>query len=239
MTATRAGSPLGSPFRVKFARISDPGLMSRGEEKSIDFLVNVTSTALQLQLKSEAKDMCVKEWVKHGGLDGTLTCVLCGSTPVTYKDGLGAGHRDCEGDCYTCGLDFYTSKGSERTGRTVTLCEFCYEGEWTHFGRRVFEVVKPAQLYLVDCAESIIWSYQQYDGDMFRNALGRGVEMVRRGIRWASVGEEASVTVESALRGRILEQSFDLGEFAGAYRRRLREEGGFVGRKGSGDPHLV
>ena len=237
---------LSSPFfRAKFARITDPGLMFCGEEKTVDFLVNMTSSALRLQLKTEANDMCVQEWAKRGGLDGTLVCALCDSTPITYREGFWSGHLDCalehHDGCY-CNLDFYTSKPSKRTGRTLTLCEFCYEGEWTRFGRQVFEVVRPVQLYLLECAESVVWSNQQYDGDMVRAALGRGLEMVRHGIHWASTGKGALVTAEGMLRGRILEESFGVGEFAGAYRRRLREVGGLVGvgkNKGLGEPLLV
>ena len=240
MTATRAGSPLGSPLRAKFGRITDPGLMFRGEEKTIDFLVNMTSSALRLELRAKAKEKCAQEWSRRGGLDGTLVCALCDSTPITYREGFRSGHLDCalhRDGCY-CNLDFYTSRISEKTGRTLTLCEFCFEGEWTRFGRQIFEVVRPVQLYLVDCAESIVWS-----GNMVRVALGRGIEMVRRGIHWASTGEGALVTAERLLRGRVLEETFGAGEFGGtAYRRRLKEAGGLVsvGRNGGlGEPLLV
>jgi hypothetical protein len=182
MTAARAGSPLCSPFRAKFARVSDPGLMSSGERKAIDFLASMTAKDLRSQLRLEAKDMCAKEWRKRGGLDGTLVCALCDSTPATYRKESFPRH-DCAhlDGCYGCDLDFYTSDVSERTGRTLTLCEFCYEGKWTRFGRQAFEVVRLAQLSLVGCAESIIWSFEQHGGVMLSNALARGsVEETRR-----------------------------------------------------------
>ena len=45
----------------------------------------------------------------------------------------------------TLDLDFYTVTTSKKTRRSLTLCEFCYEGEWTRFGRRVLEVVRRAR----------------------------------------------------------------------------------------------
>ena len=242
MTATRAGSPLGSPFRAKFARVTDPGLMSSGERKTIDYLVSVASRDLRARLRMDANAKCAEEWQKRGGLDGTLVCSLCDITPVTYRAERYPRHQDCEvrDGCSACDLDFYSSAVSKRTGRTLTLCEFCYEGEWTRFGRRVFEVVKVSHLFLVGCAESLIWAYEGYGGRVLSNALGRGVEMIRRSVYWASSSDEASVSLESVLRVRILEDAFAPTEFTRACRHRLREEEGLVvGRKGPGEPDLV
>ena len=34
----------------------------------------------------EAKHRHVDEWAKQGGIDGTLVCALCDSTPITFKE---------------------------------------------------------------------------------------------------------------------------------------------------------
>ena len=68
MTASRSGSPLlRSPLRVKCARVTDPGLMS-AELESVDFLVDIASSALQLDLQAAAARMRAEEWVKRGGV---------------------------------------------------------------------------------------------------------------------------------------------------------------------------
>jgi len=232
MTAARAGSPLCSPFRVKNARVTDSdGLISCG--RTADFLVKTAAAALRLDVQSEAKRMCVTEWGKRGGLDGTLICALCDFTPITYRAENFPRHGSCRsGDgCYSCNLDFYTSRVCERTGKTVTLCEFCYEGEWTRFGRRAFEVVRPVKLFLVDCAESLVWGYEAFGGHMLRDALRQGIEMVRYRVPWDSLVDES---LENELRGLVLEGAFS-DAFDAPCRRRLREEGGCVGKsRGSG-----
>jgi hypothetical protein len=214
MTAARAGSPLCSPFRVKNARVTDSdGLISCG--RTADFLVKTAAAALRLDVQSEAKRMCVTEWGKRGGLDGTLICALCDFTPITYRAENFPRHGSCRsGDgCYSCNLDFYTSRVCERTGKTVTLCEFCYEGEWTRFGRRAFEVVRPVKLFLVDCAESLVWGYEAFGGHMLRDALRQGIEMVRYRVPWDSLVDES---LENELRGLVLE-----GAFSDYYKYRL------------------
>jgi hypothetical protein len=116
------------------------------------------------------------------------------------------------------------------------LCEFCYEGKWTRFRRRVFEVVRLAQLSLVGCAESVVWSFEHHGGVMLSNALARGVEMAQRRISWASSGCEASESLESFLRARVLEKAFEPAEFGRACRRLLREgEGLIVGKEKSAE----
>ena len=37
---------------------------------------------------------------------------------------------------------------------SLTLCKFCYEGEWTCFRRRVFEVVRQAKFSFIKCLPS-------------------------------------------------------------------------------------
>jgi hypothetical protein len=94
----------------------------------------------------KAKFMCVKEWVSVGGLDGTLMCVLCDSTPSHIQGqfrGWSSGLQ--RAIVIPVVLTFIQSKVSERTGRSFVTLYGYYEGEWTHFGRQ-FEVVKPAQL---------------------------------------------------------------------------------------------
>ena len=173
-----------------------------------------------------------------GGSDGSLVCALCDVTPVSYSRATGfpthVGRCEFGGSCYHCDLDFYTV---EKGGRAISLCENCFEGEWTRVGLRVFEVVRPCKLFLVDCDESLIWGRGLSDGGaMFNQALGQGLRMVRQGLAWAS-----SLSGDMDLRGRILEKCFSFsGGFDIACRRRLREEGGLVGRsEGSGGPSLV
>ena len=68
MTASRSGSPLlRFPLRVKCARVTNPGLMS-AELESVDFLIDIASSALQLDLQAAAAHMRAEEWVKRGGL---------------------------------------------------------------------------------------------------------------------------------------------------------------------------
>jgi hypothetical protein len=241
MTAARSGSPLlCSPQRVKCARLTDPGYLSCSEFKGVDFLVTAASGALRLELQEEGKRMRVGEWAKRGGF-GALACALCDSTPASHRACFPL-HRGCEfrEGCHGCDLDFY-SVFSEKTGRTLTLCEFCFQGEWTRFGRRVFEVVRPAQLFLVDCAESLIWRCEQFGGRMLRDALGQGFRMVQSSMPWADdidIGEWAE---NPLLRGRVLGEAFS-DEFDAPHRRRLKEEGGVLvgGRsEGPGDPSLV
>ena len=52
MTASRAGSPtlLHSPLCAKCARLTESGLMSSAELESVEFLADIASTALQLDL---------------------------------------------------------------------------------------------------------------------------------------------------------------------------------------------
>jgi hypothetical protein len=151
--------------------------MSSGERETIDFLASMTAKDLRSRLRLEAKDACAKEWKRRSGFDGALVGALCDSTRKEKFP-----HHDCArlDGCCGCDLDFHASDVSERTGRTLTLCEFCHEGKWTRFGRRVFEVVRLAQLSLAGCAESIIWSLEQHGGVMLSNALARGVEMAQR-----------------------------------------------------------
>jgi hypothetical protein len=112
-------------------------------------LASMTAKDFPSRLRLEAKDMCAKEWKRRSGLDGTLVCALCDSTPATHRKEKFPRH-DCAhlDGCHGCDLDFYASDVSKRTGRTLTLCEFCYEGKWTRFGRRVFKLVRLAQLPL-------------------------------------------------------------------------------------------
>ena len=85
MTASRSGSPLlRSPLRVKCARLTDPGLMSSAELESVEFLLDIASTALQLDLQAAAARMRAEEWVKRGS-DSSLVCALCDVTPVSYR----------------------------------------------------------------------------------------------------------------------------------------------------------
>ena len=136
--------------------------------------------------------------------------------------------------CYHCDLDFYTvEKGGNRA---ISLCENCYEGEWTRDRRRVFEVVQPSKLFLVDCAESLIWGRELSGGAMLNQALGQGLQMVCQGLAWAS-----SLSGDFDLRGCILGKCFLFrGGFDVACCHRLREEGGLVDQsEGSGGPCLV
>ena len=73
--------------------------------------------------------------------------------------------------CYHCDLDVYTV---EKGGRTISLWEYCYEGEgeWTRVRRRVFEVVRPSKLFLVDCAESRV-RRSYVNSNLARRALSR------------------------------------------------------------------
>ena len=65
MTASRSGSPLlRSPLCVKCAQITDPGLMSSAGLESVEFLIDIASTALQLDLQAAAACMRAEEWVK-------------------------------------------------------------------------------------------------------------------------------------------------------------------------------
>jgi hypothetical protein len=107
-----------------------------------------------------------------GLMHGARVCALCDSAPVSRWKEKHPLH-DCELLDGCCGrdLDFYTSKVSNGTGRTLTLCEFCFKGEWARLGRCVFEMVKLFQLVLVGCAESIIWSHKQCGGPMLSVAL--------------------------------------------------------------------
>jgi len=181
--------------------------------------------------------MRAEEWVKRGGSNGSLVCALCDVDPVSYRVTNFPTHVGrCEfgSGCYHCDLDFYTV---EKGGRTISLCEFCYEGEWTRVGRRVFEVVRPSEFFLVDCAESLIWGHGLSGGAMLSQALGQGLRMVRQGLAWAS----SLSSGDFDLRGRILEKCFSFSSgFDVACCRRLREEGGLVERiEGSGGPCLV
>jgi hypothetical protein len=173
MTAARARSPLCSHFRAKFARVTDPGLLSSRERKTIDFLASMTAKDLFFWLRLEAKDMRAKEWKRSGGFDGAPACAVCDSTPATHQKEKFPRH-DCEhlDGCCGCNPDFHTSEESKRTGWTLTLCEFCHqEGKWTRFGHQVFKVVRLSQLFLVGCAESVIWSFEQCSRVMLSDAL--------------------------------------------------------------------
>jgi hypothetical protein len=132
--------------------------------------------------------------------------------------------HDCKlyDGCCSCNLLFYTSKkvSTKRTDRTLMLCEFCYKGEWTRFGCRIFEVVKLSQFFLVlGCVETVIWSFEKCgglrmlsdalgQGLMLSEALGRGVQTIQCRIHWASSGNEALESLESVPRACILEEAF-------------------------------
>ena len=78
MTASHSGSPLlCSPLRVKCARITDPGFMSSAELESVEFLIDIASTALQLDLQAAAAaHIRAEEWVKRG-VPTVSSCVPC------------------------------------------------------------------------------------------------------------------------------------------------------------------
>ena len=65
MSASRSGSPLlRSPLSsCQGARLTDPGLMSSAELKSVEFLIDIASTALQLDLQAAVARMRAEEWV--------------------------------------------------------------------------------------------------------------------------------------------------------------------------------
>jgi hypothetical protein len=105
--------------------------------------------------------MRAQEWAEPGGLDAAVAWAPCDSTPVVRgKGGSGVWHQNRElpcCECHTCMFfNFHTCDVPMRTGRTLTLWELSCEGKWTRFGCLVFEVVRPAELFLVNCAQLIV-----------------------------------------------------------------------------------
>jgi hypothetical protein len=248
MTASRSGSPLGSPFSAKTSRFCDDditSLPSLGDvihmpgsgdpEDNLDFLVKMSSGALQALLKSDTRRMCEREWSSRGGADGTVQCALCDASPVSER--LSYPHcvqKGCPG-CNYCGLDFYTK--TTGAGRTLTLCENCFGGEWTRFGRSVFEVVRLFRLFLIDSAESIVW--KSCREDLMKRSLARGLAMFRRQL-WCALehGPGSLVEVDTGLHTRVLEKAIEV-EFLGAHGRRLLEvTSGDVKKFPAGAPFL-
>ena len=168
-TATHAGSLLlCSPRRcVKRARLTDPGHLSCAEFEGVDCLQALSGSSCRR--KPRRRVLGSGEWMACLSAHSVtrLQPVSCGARfPLHPGCEFREGRHSCDWDC--------RSAFSKRARKTLTLCELRCEGKWSCFGQRVFEaVVKPAQLFLVHCVESLILGCERFGGGCSGAQVGR------------------------------------------------------------------
>jgi hypothetical protein len=137
----------------------DFALEGWSSSENVDSVVRFAGNVLGDALTAEKMELYSREWKDRESL---AICLLCDKSAVKHR----ALNPSCVSDgcpgCFRCSPDFYSKTGEN--GKTVILCEYCFEGSWCRFGRKTHEVIRVTECFLMESAESLSWKALQAAG---------------------------------------------------------------------------